>query len=314
VGAFGNKFVYDGVPGTHLWYDGTPHPWEVQASLASRTIEDRPERLCRGRRHPPCCSPDGARRGRSSPDCARTHRPSSGAGRWWALPCTRSCSIRPTLNGSSSPSRRRARSDRRCGTTWRPINRGLRSGRHSEPDCRGRPLRSSHRMHPSRPSVLFMQKHWDSHAPRGRRRVVARGERNLPTDFGFAIDVHAHEPATIYVVPIKSDSEHYRLTASCVVYRSRTGGDEGRRSRKGCRSATVRQRAARRDGRRLARSVRRVFRHHAVRCTRRRCGRHLGPYCARSAGCVISRRCRHCHDQSRASGASAGLSPVSTTR
>src|SRR5215469_16743647 len=24
----GNKFSYDGVPGTHQWYDGTPHPWE----------------------------------------------------------------------------------------------------------------------------------------------------------------------------------------------------------------------------------------------------------------------------------------------
>src|SRR6202165_5342520 len=26
----GNKFVYDGVPGTHQWYDGTPHPWEFK--------------------------------------------------------------------------------------------------------------------------------------------------------------------------------------------------------------------------------------------------------------------------------------------
>ncbi len=26
----GNKFVYDGVPGTHMWYDGTAHPWEFK--------------------------------------------------------------------------------------------------------------------------------------------------------------------------------------------------------------------------------------------------------------------------------------------
>ena len=26
----GNKFAYDGVPGTHQWYDGTPHPWEFK--------------------------------------------------------------------------------------------------------------------------------------------------------------------------------------------------------------------------------------------------------------------------------------------
>src|SRR5215210_2776776 len=25
-----NKFVYDGIPGTHQWYDGTQHPWEFK--------------------------------------------------------------------------------------------------------------------------------------------------------------------------------------------------------------------------------------------------------------------------------------------
>ena len=49
---------------------------------------------------------------------------------------------------------------------------------------------------------------------------------NLPTDFGFTIDVHAHEPETIYVVPIKSDSEHYPPDGKLRVYRSRSGGDE----------------------------------------------------------------------------------------
>ena len=49
---------------------------------------------------------------------------------------------------------------------------------------------------------------------------------NLPSDFGFVIDVHAHEPETIYVVPIKSDSEHYPLDGKLQVYRSRSGGNE----------------------------------------------------------------------------------------
>jgi hypothetical protein len=49
---------------------------------------------------------------------------------------------------------------------------------------------------------------------------------NLPTDFGFVIDVHTHEPETIYVVPIKSDSEHFPLDGKLQVFRSRTGGDE----------------------------------------------------------------------------------------
>jgi hypothetical protein len=54
--------------------------------------------------------------------------------------------------------------------------------------------------------------------------IVLRG--NLPSDFGFPIAVHAHEPETIYVVPIKSDSEHYPPDAKLRVYRSRTGGNE----------------------------------------------------------------------------------------
>ena len=49
---------------------------------------------------------------------------------------------------------------------------------------------------------------------------------DLPTDFGFVIDVHAHEPETIYVVPITSDSVHFPLDGRLRVYRSRTGGNE----------------------------------------------------------------------------------------
>jgi hypothetical protein len=47
----------------------------------------------------------------------------------------------------------------------------------------------------------------------------------VPTDFGFPIAVHAHEPETVYVVPIKSDSEHYVPDGKLRVYRSR-GGEE----------------------------------------------------------------------------------------
>lgn len=49
---------------------------------------------------------------------------------------------------------------------------------------------------------------------------------NLPSDFGFVVDVHAHEPETVYVIPIKSDSEHYPPEGKLRVYRSRKGGNE----------------------------------------------------------------------------------------
>ena len=81
-------------------------------------------------------------------------------------------------------------------------------------------------MHPSRPNVLFMQKHWDVMRSDDAGESWHEISGNLPTDFGFPIDVHAHEPETVYVVPIKSDSEHYPPDGKLRVYRSRTGGNE----------------------------------------------------------------------------------------
>jgi hypothetical protein len=81
-------------------------------------------------------------------------------------------------------------------------------------------------MHPSKPDTLFMQKHWDvmrSDNAGDRWREVSG---NLPTDFGFVIDVHAHEPETIYVAPIKSDGEHFVPEGKLRIYRSKSGGNE----------------------------------------------------------------------------------------
>ncbi len=38
--------------------------------------------------------------------------------------------------------------------------------------------------------------------------------------------MHPHEPDTVYVVPIKSDSEHYPPDGKLRVFRSRSGGNE----------------------------------------------------------------------------------------
>ncbi len=160
------------------------------------------------------------------------------------------------------------------GKTWRPINRGLRS--EGIPDPTAEVGHCVHRiaMHPSRPGVLFMQKHWDVMRSDDAGESWHEVSGNLPTDFGFPIDVHAHEPDTIYVVPIKSDSEHYPPEGKLRVYRSRTGGNEWEALTQGSAAKRLlRQRAARRDGRRLARFVRRVLRHHrraGVRVGRRR--------------------------------------------
>jgi photosystem II stability/assembly factor-like uncharacterized protein len=113
-----------------------------------------------------------------------------------------------------------------AGQTWRPVNRGLKS--EGIPDPTAEVGHCVHRiaMHPSKPNVLFMQKHWDVMRSDDAGESWQEVSGNLPTDFGFVIDVHAHEPETIYVVPIKSDSEHFPLDGKLRVYRSRTGGNE----------------------------------------------------------------------------------------
>ena len=112
------------------------------------------------------------------------------------------------------------------GETWQPINRGLKSEHIPDPTAEVGHCVHRIAMHPSRPDVLFMQKHWDVMRSDDAGDSWHEVSGNLPTDFGFVIDVHAHEPETIYVVPIKSDSEHFPPDGKLRVWRSRTGGNE----------------------------------------------------------------------------------------
>jgi photosystem II stability/assembly factor-like uncharacterized protein len=112
------------------------------------------------------------------------------------------------------------------GKNWKPINHGLRSQYIPDPNAEVGHCVHHVAMHPKRPNTLFMQKHWDVMRSDDAGDNWTEISGNLPTDFGFVIDVHAHEPETVYVVPIKSDSEHFPLGGQLRVYRSRTGGNE----------------------------------------------------------------------------------------
>jgi photosystem II stability/assembly factor-like uncharacterized protein len=113
-----------------------------------------------------------------------------------------------------------------AGQSWKPINRGLVS--QYIPDPAAEVGHCVHRiaMNPARPNTLFMQKHWDVMRSDDAGENWREVSGNLPTDFGFPIEVHAHEPDTVYVVPIKSDSEHYPPDAKLRIFRSRTGGND----------------------------------------------------------------------------------------
>ena len=228
-----NKFVYDasesGKPlTTHQWYDGTQHPWEfkrvwhlepslMEADTVYAGVED-----------------------------AALFRSTDGGGNWKELSGLRGHGTGPEwqpgagglclhtiILDPNNPQRMfiaisaagAFRTDD-GGKTWKPINRGLRSQYIPDPNAEIGHCVHHVAMHPSRPGVLFMQKHWDVMRSDNAGDSWQEISGNLPTDFGFVIDVHAHEPETIYVVPIKSDSEHYVHEGKLRVFRSRSGGNE----------------------------------------------------------------------------------------
>ncbi|HXW04065.1 MAG TPA: hypothetical protein VD833_02450 [Vicinamibacterales bacterium] len=224
----GNKFVYDGVPGTHQWYDGTPHPWEFKRVWHLEPSLTDPDVVYAGVEDAAMFkTTDG---GQTWQELSGLRR--HGSGPHWQ-PGAGGLGLHTILQDSSQPGRLYIaisaagafRTDDE-GATWRPINRGLQSEGIPEPAAEVGHCVHRIAMHRARPEVLFMQKHWDVMRSDDGGENWREVSGNLPTDFGFPIDVHAHEPETIYVVPIKSDSEHYPPEGKLRVYRSRSGGGE----------------------------------------------------------------------------------------
>ncbi len=226
--AVGNQFLYDGTAGTHKWYDGSPHPWEFKRVWHLEPSLDDPDKVYAG------------------VEDAALFESTDGAKTWTELPALREHSTAPEWAPGAGgmclhtivvdpgnkdrlfvaiSSAGAFRSDD-AGKSWRPINHGLRSNYIPDPDAEVGHCVHRIAMHPSRPDVLFMQKHWDVMRTDDGGESWREISGNLPTDFGFVIDVNANEPDTVYVVPITSDSLHYVPDGKLGVYRSRTGGDD----------------------------------------------------------------------------------------
>jgi photosystem II stability/assembly factor-like uncharacterized protein len=224
----GSKFEYEGVPGTHQWYDGTPHPWEFKRVWHLEPSLDDPDTVYAG-------VEDAALF--KSTDAGQTWKELAGlrehdTGKHWQPGAGGMC-LHTIIIDPRNPKRMfvaisaaGAFRTEDAGATWLPVNRGLRSAQIPDQDAEVGHCVHRIAMHRSNPDVLFMQKHWDVMRSDNGGDSWQEVSGNLPTDFGFPIDVHAHEPNTIFVVPIKSDSEHYPLEGKLRVYRSRTGGNE----------------------------------------------------------------------------------------
>ncbi len=226
--AVGKDFNYTGTPGTHQWYDGTQHPWEFKRVWHLEPSLSDPDTVFAG------------------VEDAALFRTTDGAQSWHELPGLRGAKgnlwapgaggmcLHTILIDPANPQRMFVaisaagafRTDD-GGESWKPINKGLKS-QFELPDADAEVGHCVHRiaMHRSRPDVLFMQKHWDVMRTDNAGDHWTEVSDNLPSDFGFPIDVHAHEPETIYVVPIKSDSEHFPPDGKLRVYRSKTGGNQ----------------------------------------------------------------------------------------
>ena len=231
----GNKFVYDGVPGTHQWYDGTPHPWEFARVWHIEPSLDDPDTIYAGVEDAALFKSTDGGSNWSELSGLRTHTTGSswqpGAGGM----CLHTVLIDPKNSKRMFVAISAAGAFRTTdgGETWQPVNKGLRSAQLPDQDAEVGHCVHRLAMHRTRPDVLYMQKHWDVMRSSDGGDVWHEVSGNLPTDFGFCIDVHAHEPETIYVVPIKSDSEHYPIDGKLRVYRSRSGGNEWEELSKG---------------------------------------------------------------------------------
>jgi len=226
--AAGNDFRYEGTPGTHTWYDGSPHPWEFKRVWHIEPSLTDPDMIYAGVEDAALFASKDAGTTWAEMPGLRTHETAPG----WAPGAGGLC-LHTIVIDPKNPDRMFIaissagvfRSDD-AGKSWRPANRGLRS--NTMPDEDAEVGHCVHRiaMHPSRPNTLFMQKHWDVMRTDDGAESWREISGNLPTDFGFVIDVNSNEPDTVYVIPITSDSHHFVSEGKLRVYRSKTGGDD----------------------------------------------------------------------------------------
>ena len=195
-----NKFAYDASPETgkalttHQWYDGTQHPWEFKRVWHLEPSLSDPETVYAGVEDAAIFrSTDGGNNWQELPGL-RGH----GTGPKWQPGAGGMC-LHTIILDPSNPQRMwiaisaagAFRTDD-GGKSWKPINQGLRSQYIPDPNAEVGHCVHHIAMNPKRPGTLFMQKHWDVMRSDNAGDQWTEVSGNLPTDFGFVIEIHAH--------------------------------------------------------------------------------------------------------------------------
>ena len=110
------------------------------------------------------------------------------------------------------------------GASWRPRNKGVRA--QFLPDKYPEFGQCVHKVvqHPSRPGRLFLQNHWGLYRSDDWGDEWTDIAHGVPSDFGFAMQMHPHDPDTVYIVPMESDGFRCCPEAKLRVYRTRDAG------------------------------------------------------------------------------------------
>jgi photosystem II stability/assembly factor-like uncharacterized protein len=110
------------------------------------------------------------------------------------------------------------------GRTWTPRNEGVRAvflpNKYPEfGQCVHKVVN-----HPSKPERLFLQNHWGLYRSDDWGDSWSDVANGVPSDFGFAMQMHPKDPDTVYIVPMQSDEFRCTPEAKMRVYRTRDAG------------------------------------------------------------------------------------------
>jgi len=110
------------------------------------------------------------------------------------------------------------------GRTWQAKNRGIRAIFMPEKHPEFGQCIHKIALHPSRPERLFLQNHWGIYRSDDAAECWQDIANGVPSDFGFPIVMHPHDPDSVYVLPVESDEFRCTPEGRLRVFRTRNAG------------------------------------------------------------------------------------------